>query len=180
MAERWRYLTPSEIACAKKVFSDGLDYRKIRIYRGIPGLPHSRNAVSPNGHIYFPRNHFPPDFACADVAYQMWLIHELTHVWQYQKGFRTWWAGLLLMAVGGYFRSRAYRYPPLSEITCFSDLNMEQQADFLAHYYAARYLPANRHTPQLAAYRNILQPFLADPTRRTGLPKYWPLPFYRK
>ena len=57
-------------------------------------MPNMKVAVSPNGCIYFPKQSCPADFALADRSYRIWLIHELTHVWQYQQGFRTWLAGL--------------------------------------------------------------------------------------
>lgn len=157
---------------AKQVFSDGIDYQRVRIYRGIPYLPDTKVAVSPNGHIYFPRRSCPDDFALAGDNYQMWLVHELTHVWQYQHGFKTWWAGLLLMASGGYFNRKAYTYPRLELITCFGKLNMEQQADLLAHYYAARYLKLPFYNSRLAAFQTALAPFLSDCRQKNLLPRY--------
>ena len=92
MSKRWRRLTDNEIKMAKLIFADSIDYARVKIYRGIPCLPTMQVAVSPNGNIYFPRNNCPDDFALASASYQIWMIHELTHVWQYQQGFKTWWA----------------------------------------------------------------------------------------
>ncbi|WP_232507514.1 type IV secretion protein Rhs [Neisseria weixii] len=153
-------------------FSDGIDYARVKIYRGIPYLPDINVAIAPNGNVYFPRQNCPADFALAGHSYQMWLIHELTHVWQHQLGFKTWWAGILLMAVGGYVRRKAYVYPPPHGIEHFSDLNMEQQADLLAHYYAARYLPHNPHSHHLHAFQTALHAFLDNPLQRQLLPHY--------
>ena len=82
MAKRWRRLTEKEIACAHQVFGEAIDYSRVKIYRGIPLLPRLKVAVAPNGHIYFPRDLCPPDFTEAEPHFQVWLIHELTHVWQ--------------------------------------------------------------------------------------------------
>ncbi len=172
MSKRWRYLTELEIVAAQRIFSDGLDYGRIKIYRGIPYLPSMNVAIAPNGHIYFPRHNCPEDFVLAGASYQMWLIHELTHVWQHQQGFRPWLAGIYLLGVGGYFRRKAYVYPPLAQISCFSELNMEQQADVLAHYYAARYLPLNAYSVDQAEFQTALSEFLRNPKQKTLLPKY--------
>ncbi|QEY23146.1 type IV secretion protein Rhs [Neisseria animalis] len=172
MPERWRYLTAAETEAAKHIFADGLDYGKIKIYAGIPYLPPIRTAIAPNGNIYFPRRHCPPDFILAGSTYTMWLIHELTHVWQHQQGFRPWLGGLCLSCTGAYFRRRAYVYPPPEHITDFSRLNMEQQADLIAHYYAARYLPLNAHTPQLPRLQTALAEFLSNPKQKKLLPRY--------
>ncbi|WP_373753212.1 type IV secretion protein Rhs [Neisseria weixii] len=172
MSKHWRRLTANEVELARRVFSDGIDYARVKIYRGIPYLPDINVAIAPNGNVYFPRQNCPADFALAGHSYQMWLIHELTHVWQHQLGFKTWWAGILLMAVGGYVRRKAYVYPPPHGIEHFSDLNMEQQADLLAHYYAARYLPHNPHSHHLPAFQTALHAFLDNPLQRQLLPRY--------
>lgn len=173
MAE-WRSLTHNEIEIARLVFSDGIDYDKVKIYRGIPYCPDLKVAISPNGHIYFPSHQCPQDFALAQGHYQIWLMHELTHVWQFQSGFQTGWAGILLAVTGGYVRRRAYVYPPLSQIRRLSDLNMEQQADLIAHYFAARYVPHSIYRPQLPAFQTALAAFLEDPKQKQLLPRYLP------
>ena len=94
MSKRWRRLTDNEIKMAKLIFADSIDYARVKIYQGIPCLPTMQVAVSPNGNIYFPRNNCPDDFALASESHQIWMIHELTHVWQYQQGFKTWLGGL--------------------------------------------------------------------------------------
>lgn len=173
VAERsWRRLTANEISLARRIFSDGIDYARVKIYRGIPYLPAINVAVSPNGHIYFPRSNCPADFALAGSSHQMWLIHELTHVWQFQQGFHTWWAGILLMAAGGYLRRKAYVYPPPSQIKRFGDLNMEQQADLVAHYFAACHLPENHYSDKLPEFQTALRDFLDNPHHPSLLPKY--------
>ncbi|STZ75923.1 type IV secretion protein Rhs [Bergeriella denitrificans] len=169
-----RGLTAQETAAAKQIFSDGLDYEKIRIYAGIPGLPSLNVAIAPRGRIYFPRHNCPPDFIAAGSSHAMWLIHELTHVWQYRQGYRPWLGGLWLLCTGGYFRRKAYACPPLAQISSFASLNMEQQAEVLAHYYAARYLPPNPHTCRLPDLQAVLAEFLRDPKQPGLLPHYLP------
>jgi len=105
------------------------------------------------------------------------MIHELTHVWQYQQGFKTWLGGLFLFVSGGYRRRRAYLYPKLSDICHFGMLNMEQQADLLAHYYASCYLKGNIYNAQNQTFQKILKSFIDDPCQKEWLPQ---CRFYRK
>lgn len=119
----WRRLTENEVRMAKQVFADGIDFNRIKIYRGIPFLPNPNTAIAPNGNIYFPRKHYPDDFTQAGIAYKIWLIHELTHVWQHQRGHKVWLSGLFIMLKGGYRKRKAYAYPmPLPH---FNQLNIE-------------------------------------------------------
>lgn len=167
----WRYLTAPEIATAQLIFGNALDYTRIKIYRGIPFLPWLDCAVSPNGHIYFPKHSCPADFTQAPAHYLVWLMHELTHVWQWQQGFHTWLGGLLLAGQGGYYRRRAYRYT-LSPARPFAEYNMEQQAEVVAHYFAARYCDWAQYTCQLNCLHTVMQPFLSQPTNPALLPRY--------
>ena len=100
-----RRLTDGEIRLARSVFGNHLDYAAVRICRAPKWLT---AAVSPNGSIYYPAPHYLDDFSQAGTSYQIWLIHELTHVWQWQHGFQTWLGGLLLWTRGGYLGRRAY------------------------------------------------------------------------
>ncbi|UOO80795.1 DUF4157 domain-containing protein [Uruburuella testudinis] len=174
--QHWRRLGASEIAAARRLFGSSIDYSRVKIYRGIPCLPSLNVAVAPCNHIYFPRDNCPPDFTRAAPNYQIWLMHELTHVWQHQQGYRPWLGGLLLALTGGYRKRSAYVYPPLQHITRFSALNMEQQADLLAHYYAARYLDWPRYRIELPMFQTALKDFLNNPHDVSLLPSYRPRP----
>lgn len=169
---RWRRLTAQETELARLIFSDGIDYSRVKIYQGIPFLPHINAAVAPNGHIYFPRRNCPDDFTCTDAPYSVWLIHELAHVWQYQHGYRTWLGGLMLAVKGGYRRRCCYAYPPPAHIRSIADLNMEQQADLIAHYYAARFLGWPQYQADLPHFEAALGGFLSNPHDTSLLPKY--------
>lgn len=91
---------------------------------------------------------------------------------QHQHGFPLLFGGVLMALYAGYVRRRAYRYPPVAQISTLGCLNMEQQADVLAHYFlAARHNDA-RYRAQLPQYRRLLRPFFADAHRRCLLPHY--------
>ena len=165
-----RRLTPAEIRVAQTVFGRHLDYPAVRIHCGLPLLPRLSAAVSPNGRIYFPKAHYLTDYTQAAPGYTLWLIHELTHVWQWQHGFKTWLGGLILAARGGYLRRRAYACPPPSAIRDFAALNMEQQAEILARCYASLTAPASAET---AACRRLLHAFAAQSPECRPLPRYF-------
>ena len=166
----WRRLTENEVRMAKQVFSDSIDFHRIKIYRGIPLLPNANTAIAPNGNIYFPRKHCPEDFTQAGIAYKIWLIHELTHVWQHQHSHKVWLSGLFIMLKGGYRKRKAYAYPiPLPHI---NQLNIEQQADLIAHYFAATFLPKNIYTPQQPIFQTALADFLHNPHDKNLCPRY--------
>ena len=167
-----RPLHADEIKLARLVFAEGIDYARVRIHRGIACLPDLPFALAPNGHIYFPRRHCPDDFSRAPAHYRVWLIHELTHVWQHQHGHRVWLGGLFLALKGGYRRRSAYVYPPLCSIGSLADLNMEQQADLIAHYYAAKFLARPPYAAELPRFQAALAGFLADPHDKALLPRY--------
>lgn len=169
----WRNLTSAEIATAQLIFGNALNYQKIKIYCGIPYLPWLSCAVSPNGHIYFPKQHCPADFTQAPTHYLVWFMHELTHVWQWQLGFRTWLGGSILALRGGYYQRRAYRYTLTPDSISFAKLNMEQQAEVVAHYFAARYCHWEHHACQLDQLQTILQPLLTHPANPNLLPRYF-------
>lgn len=171
-AKRWRPLAPNEIDAARRIFGGSIDYNRVKIYRGVPLLPALNVAVAPCNRIFFPRDNCPDDFTQVAPNYQVWLIHELTHVWQYQHRFQPVLGGMMLALRGGYRRRNAYVYPPLSGIGRFADLNMEQQADLLAHYYAARYLGWPGYQAQLPAFEQVLLPFLDNPSDTALLPEY--------
>ena len=171
----WRYLTAPEVATVQLIFGHALNYTHIKIYCGIPFFPWLNCAISPNGHIYFPKQSCPIDFTQAPSYYLVWLIHELTHVWQWQLGFHTWLGGLLLAGRGGYYQRRAYCYTLIPSLT-FAELNMEQQAELVAHYFAARYCDWSQYTCQLDSLHTVLQPFLSNPTNPHLLPRYFAKP----
>jgi hypothetical protein len=79
-----RGLTPAEIAVARSVFGDKIDLSRIlvaehndfdKIARTVPVPPGGTLIEFPRGTLTAP----PP-------GYEGWLIHELTHAWQYQRG----------------------------------------------------------------------------------------------
>jgi hypothetical protein len=83
-----RTLTPGEVAVARKVFGDAIDYEKVRIRRRKwwPLQP-KKITMAPRGHLHFhpEGSAYCEDFASENLLRQGLFIHEMTHVWQTQK-----------------------------------------------------------------------------------------------
>lgn len=132
-----RLLTQAERGLAQSVFGQAISLDKVLIAPCLAG----RTAVTVGSTIHFPRD-APADFAAQPIATQAWLVHELTHVWQFQShAARTVlsWAGVLLS--GGYGPGRRgydYRHP-----FDWSRLNLEQQARVVEHAFLLRAGAAN-------------------------------------
>ncbi|MDO5059906.1 MAG: type IV secretion protein Rhs [Neisseria sp.] len=166
-----RTLTAAETAAAQTVFADSLDYAAVRIRSGFPVLPLSA-ACAPRGRIYFPQRHCSADFACGSDAQILWLIHELTHVWQWQNGYKPWLGGLILAVQGGYFRRAAYRIPPDAPSLPFAALNMEQQAVAVEQLYIVKNLPHIILPPE-RTFQTALNEFADNPNNPALLPRYF-------
>jgi hypothetical protein len=131
---RSRPLTPGEIALARSVFGDSIDYAKVRLVRGKWWPFQPRNAaMAPNGNIHFhpAAGGWTEDFAGEPLSRQGFFIHEMTHVWQAQKGGRFY---LPLM------RHPFCRYRfELKPGKPFSRYGIEQQAEIVRHIFLAEH-----------------------------------------
>ncbi len=82
-----RPLGEGEIALARSMFGDAIDYAKVRIRRRKWAFFQPRRVtMAPRGHIHFhPLGQaYCEDFATAPPRRQALFIHEMTHVWQTQ------------------------------------------------------------------------------------------------
>ncbi|WP_227429014.1 type IV secretion protein Rhs [Psychrobacter sp. I-STPA6b] len=123
---RSRSLTENEVILAYSVFGSDLDVSHIKIKTAWWVL--KNYAVSPNGNIYFNHEDWVDDFTEQSLSQQGWLIHELTHVWQLQKG---------LKVVRGALLNRRYGYV-LKEGKSFFSFGIEQQARMVQDYFIRR------------------------------------------
>jgi hypothetical protein len=129
-----RSLTPGEIALARSVFGDAIDYSRVRLVRGKwwP-FQHRGIVMAPTGNVHFhpddPR--LVEDFSTAPLALQGLLIHELTHVWQTQT------RGLFYLPLMRHpFCRYAYDIVPGRP---FDRYGLEQQAEITRHAFLARH-----------------------------------------
>lgn len=128
-----RELNPQETIDASEIFGTAVKLGDVTITdSGLFSMP-GNTAVTINNTIYFPpgtlsKNTDTPEF-------QAWLMHELTHVWQYQHN-----AGIAdlgwVSATGdyGYGGPQALK-DAVAAGKPFQDFNTEQQAEIVAQYY---------------------------------------------
>ncbi len=83
-----RALTPGEVALARSVFGDAIEYRRVTVRRRkwFPFQPREI-AMAPRGHLHFhpAGTAYCDDFGTASWQSQGLFIHEMTHVWQSQE-----------------------------------------------------------------------------------------------
>jgi hypothetical protein len=151
-----RRLTAGETALARSVFGEAIDYSRVRLSTRCWGGA----AIAFGSHVTFPPSHpVPADFTHQGLGLQAWLVHELTHVWQFQTATaRTLASWLRTVVEGGYGRGLpGYRYRlPLG---AWAGYNLEQQASMVEHAFLLRergLCPAAPAGATLAAYRTCV------------------------
>jgi len=123
-----RLITPGEIRLAKEVFGNTISWNKVWIHHDsyLPfGLQNKNTAMTPDGEIYF-REGYRSDFSRAPKYLQHLFIHELSHVWQRERGMSVMFRGLVSWMV-------SYRY--ILDGRPLRRYPMEQQAQIIADYF---------------------------------------------
>ncbi len=166
-----RALTEGEIAMARQVFGNSIDYGKVKVHNhGFFwfGLQSKNTAVTPNGEIYFLKENYREDFSAGEPQEKHWFIHEMTHVWQKQLGFTVWLHGAFRFALD-------YDYT-LHDGKRLRDYDMEAQGDLLADYFVLEflYLPTALAQPysqfDRALFKEVLRDFLQNQKDIGNLP----------
>lgn len=171
-----------EIAAGRMVFGDSIAYQKVQIYEDVAwpnavyrfgqwfhglneGNPAAMIALAVGYRCFFPTrlpSEGPPVSAAEETAVA-WLVHELAHVWQYERvGWRYAVRALVLHIRLG---PAAYQLDPPS-VLChkraigwgLGDMNVEQQGCLAAAYYLARRSALPSAGELLQAY----EPFAAE------------------
>jgi hypothetical protein len=165
-----RPLCADEIAMARLLFGDAIDFKRVRVHarRYMPFQP-KNCCMTPNGSMYFHRSCFLPDYTRGDPPVVHWFLHEMVHVWQSQLGYAVRLRGAVRIGL-------SYDYD-LAPGKTLADFNMEAQGDLLADYFVLRHLgsPAvmrqQRYANSLPLYEAVLAGFLADPFSLANLPR---------
>jgi hypothetical protein len=126
-----RPLTEGERALAASVFGEAIDYGPVRINRRKWWPFQTRGIVmAPDGQIWFhPLGGLcRDDFSCAPLHLQGLFIHEMTHVWQRQKGI---WLPLARHPFCRYGYSLKPGWP-------LERYGIEQQAEIVKHAFLLR------------------------------------------
>lgn len=151
-----RKLSPNESNEARLVFGASIAYERVVIIEEVAwpnwvgriGSWLSRveaprnNAVALGNKLYFPKrlltdNPADPVSSINDMA---WLIHELTHVWQYQRFGLAYLPQILWAHLRNGSETYNYGFEPglqkaLTRGGRLEDFNREQQGEIARHYY---------------------------------------------
>lgn len=166
-----RPLTTGEIAMARLIFKDSIDYGQVRIHREeyLPfGLQNDDTAMTPNGEMYFNPKRFKEDFSKEQNWLKHWYMHEMVHVWQHQLGYWVRLRGAIRIGLGYDYKLEAGKK--------FGDYNMESQGDLLSDYYALKFLNdpeamiQKQFAGQLPLFEEVLDVFLKNPADKANLP----------
>ena len=133
MTRPQRPLTAGEVAMARSVFGDGIDYAPVRLVRAKWWPFQPRGIVmAPTGNIHFhPEDpSWREDFSTAEWNLQGLFIHEMTHVWQTQRSGRFY-----LPLMRHPFCRYAYTY---RKGRPFFRYGLEQQAELVRHAFLQR------------------------------------------
>jgi hypothetical protein len=116
----------------RTVFGDAIDYSKVRLVEGKWWPFQPRNAaMAPSGSIWFHpvAGGWSQDFTNEPLGRQAFFIHEMTHVWQAQRG-----GALFLPLMRHPFCRYSYELKPGKP---FSRYGLEQQAEIVRHRFLA-------------------------------------------
>ncbi|MDV2470101.1 hypothetical protein QR674_14055 [Acinetobacter chinensis] len=135
-----RHLTPGEIEISQQVFGNLIDYAQVKVMNH-PYLPWQSVGIfmAPDGYIHLKDADFCEDFSCLSLGYQAVFIHEMAHVYQYQRQINVLLKGAVLqsalyLSLGKY---NPYHYT-LKKGKDYFDYNIEQQGDIAKDIYLKR------------------------------------------
>jgi hypothetical protein len=141
-------------------FPDRMDHLGRRIKRMPKPGPNSHNAITLGNHCYFPVKLPPNRLQIGHPQSYMldWLVHELTHAWQYQhEGWQYLWNAIRAQLRD---KEKAYDYggeagliEARAQGKSFYDFNPEQQGNITQEYY--RRLRNSRD-------RSVFEPFIEE------------------
>ena len=128
-----RTLTAAEVALARSVFGEAIAYDRVRVHnRKWWPLQPRRVTMAPDGDLWFhpAGGLYCADFCASPLHLQGHFIHEMTHVWQAQKGGR-WYLPLMRHPFCRY----GYDIVPGRPFTRYG---LEQQAEIVRHAFLMR------------------------------------------
>jgi hypothetical protein len=170
-----RPLTKGEIALARTIFADSVDYTTVTVsdqkFLGISFLPEG-TAMAPNGNLFMP-GCYRDDYAAEGTVWQSIFLHEMTHVWQYQNKVLNPIPAAAKLAVKHKFNYQAAYEYALDGKKDLLDYNMEQQAAIVQDYFAMKQNGGYSNwgccqnvcddAEKLMLFEKVLAKFLVDP-----------------
>ena len=144
-----RPLTEGETRLCASVFGAAIDYSLARVANSkwIFFQP-AKTVMAPRGTIHFhPKSGvYSDDFSTAPLGVQGLFIHEMTHIWQHQKG-------IFLPLKRHPFCRYGYALKPG---LAFDKYGLEQQAEIVRHAFLLRHGAAIAAAPPLGQYQTLL------------------------
>ncbi len=144
-----RSLTGAERRLSAGMFGDAIDYDCVRVHnrKWWPFQPR-RVTMAPDGHLWFnPKDDlFCADFCGTSLYRQGLFIHEMTHVWQHQKG-------IFLPLKRHPFCRYDYSLKPGWRLERYG---REQQAEIVRHIFLLRAGQKVPGAPPLTQYDGVL------------------------
>lgn len=140
-----RALTPGEVALGREAFGNRVPLERVRFVNGAAGNPiakaafrNGNGAITLRRTIYFAPAYYRPDFSAAKAAARGLLIHELAHVWQYERMGTAWFLARYAgeFAAVGFKAWRMYEYE--LGTTPFGGAMLEAQAEMAGNYAEAK------------------------------------------
>ncbi|MEQ7872397.1 vgr related protein [Sphingomonas sp. ASV193] len=128
-----RPLTDGEVALARSMFGDAIDYPRVCVvHRKWWPLQPRDVTMAPTGNIHFHPDspNWSDDFSREGLGLQGLFIHEMTHVWQTQTRGRFY-----LPLMRHPFCRYDYRLEPGRP---FDRYGLEQQAEIVRHAFLAK------------------------------------------
>jgi len=159
-----RPLTSAERALVRSVFGQALDPEPVRIHRRRWWRFQPKDVVmAPDGNIWcHPQGTLWRDcYASTPLLMKAFFIHEMTHIWQSQRGGR-WYLPLM--------RHPFCRYDyVLKPAKAFDRYGIEQQAEIVSDAFLLAHGMARRGKPALKEYLAVLPfPIIHLETRVDG------------
>ena len=144
-----RPLTAAERDLAASIFGRAIDYDRVLLHnRKWFWFQPRRVTMAPNGHIWFhPEGGlFCEEFCATPLHRQGLFVHEMTHVWQHQRG-------IPLMLRRHPFCRYDYSLKPGWTLERYG---LEQQAEIVRHIFLLRRGVTVPGAPPLSHYAGIL------------------------
>lgn len=131
-----RDLTAGEIALARKLYRQSIDYSEVKVHHGkyIFFQP-DNSGMTPNGEIYMAGPAYRKDYSVERGSAKAFFLHEMAHVWQYQLNVLNPITAAIGESVSHFFDyQKAYEYT-LQKEKDLLDYEIEQQAAIIEDYY---------------------------------------------
>lgn len=135
-----RKLTSGEIAIAKRVFNNSINYSTVVIHNGKYAFYQPDNSgMTPKGEIYV-HGAYQSDYSTSTQQGKAFYVHEMVHIWQYQlKIMNLTTAAIAESFRHGFDYDEAYKYT-LDAAKDLLDYRIEQQASIIEDYYRTKFL----------------------------------------